>query len=63
MKYSALENYIDGSSSPAENAIEVISPVNGEQLSTVPVSGKADLDAAVAAAATAFPAWSQLTIR
>ncbi|HCK70063.1 MAG TPA: methylmalonate-semialdehyde dehydrogenase (CoA acylating) [Planctomycetaceae bacterium] len=63
MKYSALENYIGGSSSPAENAIEVISPVNGEQLSTVPVSGKADLDAAVAAAATAFPAWSQLTIR
>ena len=59
MKYSALENYIGGSSSPAENAIEVISPVNGEQLSTVPVSGKADLDAAVAAAVTAFPAWSR----
>jgi len=43
--------------------MEVISPLDGSVISTVPLSSKSDLDLAVAAAKAAFPAWSGLTLK
>jgi len=65
MKYSAIQNYVNGQfEKPAsERTMEVISPLNGALLSTVPMSGKKDLDAAVKAAKAAFPAWSKTPIK
>jgi malonate-semialdehyde dehydrogenase (acetylating)/methylmalonate-semialdehyde dehydrogenase len=65
MKYAPVQNYIAGvfTSSHAEHALEVISPVDGTALSAVPLSGLRDLEDAVAAARQAFPAWSVLPIK
>ncbi|MBV9986589.1 MAG: aldehyde dehydrogenase family protein, partial [Chitinophagaceae bacterium] len=65
MKYPAIQNFIDGrfvpSSSPRK--MEVISPVDGNLLSTVPMSSANDLNAAVEAAKAAFPVWSRMPIK
>jgi malonate-semialdehyde dehydrogenase (acetylating)/methylmalonate-semialdehyde dehydrogenase len=55
-----LENYVGGRWVPAEAATELLdvtNPANGEVLARVPLSGAADLDAAVSAAREALPAW------
>jgi malonate-semialdehyde dehydrogenase (acetylating)/methylmalonate-semialdehyde dehydrogenase len=55
-----LENYIAGRWTPAQAATEVLdvtNPATGETLARVPLSGAADLDAAVQAARDALPAW------
>ena len=55
-----LDNYIDGEWTPAQAAtgeLDVLNPANGEVLARVPLSGSADLDAAVRAAREALPAW------
>ncbi|MBQ0984705.1 gamma-aminobutyraldehyde dehydrogenase [Streptomyces sp. F63] len=39
----------------------VVNPVTGEAYATAPLSGPADVDAAMAAAAAAFPAWRDRT--
>ncbi len=55
-----LDNYIAGRWTPATAAtgiLDVTNPANGEVLARVPLSGAADLDAAVAAAREALPAW------
>ncbi|UUW91432.1 CoA-acylating methylmalonate-semialdehyde dehydrogenase [Pimelobacter simplex] len=44
-------------------AIPVFNPATGQQISTVHAATEADVDAAVAAAAAAFPAWSELSIQ
>ena len=65
MKYPATQNFINGqfvNSSSAET-LDVVSPVNGELLSTVPLSPEADLDAAVAAAKAAFKTWGTTPIK
>ena len=38
-------------------ALDVTNPATGEVLARVPLSGAADVDAAVAAARAAFPGW------
>lgn len=43
--------------------MDVISPVDGAPLSTVPMSSSKDLDTAVKAAKAAFPAWSRTPIK
>ena len=64
MKYAPLDNYINGSPvASASSPIQVTSPVNGEVLSSVPISTPEDLQAAASAAKTAFPAWASLTLR
>ncbi|MFD9088440.1 gamma-aminobutyraldehyde dehydrogenase [Streptomyces prasinus] len=40
---------------------EVVNPVTGEAYATAPLSGQADVDAAMAAAAEAFPGWRDTT--
>jgi malonate-semialdehyde dehydrogenase (acetylating)/methylmalonate-semialdehyde dehydrogenase len=55
-----LDNYIGGSWTPAHAAtgeLDVVNPATGEVLARVPLSGAADLDAAVAAARSALPDW------
>lgn len=65
MKYPAIQNFINGKFTPASAArtLNVVSPLDGNLLSTVPMSGKSDLDQAVQAAQAAFPAWSRTPIK
>lgn len=65
MKYSPVQNYINGKfvNASSERSLEVISPIDGELLSKVPMSTAADLDSAVKAAKAAFPAWSKTPIK
>ena len=65
MKYQAIQNYINGAFVSASTAktMDVISPLDGNLLSTVPMSNYADLDNAVKAAQAAFPAWSKTPIK
>jgi malonate-semialdehyde dehydrogenase (acetylating)/methylmalonate-semialdehyde dehydrogenase len=65
MKYPAIQNYINGKFVDASVArtMQVISPIDGTLLSTVPMSGAKDLDDAVKAAKAAFPAWSRTPIK
>jgi malonate-semialdehyde dehydrogenase (acetylating)/methylmalonate-semialdehyde dehydrogenase len=55
-----LDNYVGGSwtaAAHATGALDVSNPATGESLARVPLSGRGDLDAAVAAARAALPAW------
>ncbi|MFJ2116096.1 MULTISPECIES: gamma-aminobutyraldehyde dehydrogenase [unclassified Streptomyces] len=58
-----LRNYIDGEFRDAADGrtIEVVNPATGEVYATSPLSGQADVDAAMKAAAAAFPAWRDAT--
>ncbi|GGX97650.1 gamma-aminobutyraldehyde dehydrogenase [Streptomyces minutiscleroticus] len=58
-----LRNYIDGEFRDAADGrtTEVVNPATGEVYATAPLSGEADVDAAMAAAAAAFPAWRDAT--
>ena len=60
---SKVQMFIDGESRDAlDGRTEaVLAPASGEQIAEVPVGSAADVDAAVDAAAAAFPAWSQTT--
>lgn len=65
MKYSPIQNFINGSfvNASTTKTLDVISPVDGNHLSTVPMSSSKDLDDAVKAAKAAFPAWSKTPIK
>ena len=65
MKYQAVKNYINGNFVIASTAktVEVISPLDGTLLSTVPMSDNTDLNHAVTAAKKAFPGWSKTPIK
>src|SRR3990172_4118440 len=64
MKYQALGNFIGGQTVQSGNEnLDVISPLDGSIISTVPLSKKTDLDLAVEAAQKAFPAWSAMPIK
>jgi aminobutyraldehyde dehydrogenase len=58
-----VQMFIDGESRPAIDGktVAVIAPATGEQIAEVPAGSAADVDAAVAAAEAAFPAWSLTT--
>ena len=65
MKYPPVQNYINGAfvNASSSRKLDVISPVDGNQLSTVPMSTAKDLDEAVTAAKAAFPIWSKFPIK
>lgn len=65
MKYVAVQNYIDGKfiNTASTKKLDVISPIDGNLLSTVPMSTSADLDKAVEAAKAAFLSWSKTPIK
>src|SRR5579859_8192891 len=54
-----LQNYVSGAwrASAGTEFVEVVNPATAEVLTRTPLSTKADVDAAVQAAAAAFPAW------
>ncbi|MFG2297238.1 gamma-aminobutyraldehyde dehydrogenase [Streptomyces sp. NPDC048603] len=58
-----LRNYIGGEFKDAADGrtTEVVNPATGEVYATAPLSGQADVDAAMAAAAAAFPGWRDTT--
>ncbi|MGI5348517.1 gamma-aminobutyraldehyde dehydrogenase [Streptomyces sp. CA-250714] len=58
-----LRNYIDGEFRDAADGrtTKVVNPATGEAYATAPLSGAADVDAAMAAAEAAFPAWRDAT--
>lgn len=53
-------HYIDGARVASDSTFESISPIDGSVLAHVARGGQAEVDAAVAAAAAAFPAWRDL---
>jgi malonate-semialdehyde dehydrogenase (acetylating)/methylmalonate-semialdehyde dehydrogenase len=60
-----LDNYVGGAWTPAtaaSDALHVANPATGEVLARVPLSGRADLDAAVAAARAALPVWREFNV-
>lgn len=64
MKYPAIRNYIGGAFAAADlPGLDVFDPSAGVVISRVPMSGVRELDAAVAVAKRAFPAWSGLPIK
>lgn len=65
MKYQPVQNFINGRfvNSLSTDKLPVISPVDGNHLSDVPLSNTDDLDDAVRAAREAFPAWSKMPIK
>ncbi len=56
---SDLQNYVNGAWRRATTAeyVEVTNPATAEVLARTPLSTSADVDAAVQAAADAFPSW------
>ncbi len=64
LKYPEVKNYIAGKFTNGTNkSLEVLSPLTGKVISTVPLSSAKQLDEAVKAAQTAFPAWSVTPIK
>ena len=53
-------HFIDGRRVPSKASFEVVSPIDGSHLADVAAGGAAEVDAAVAAARRAFPAWAEL---
>ncbi|MDH6578871.1 gamma-aminobutyraldehyde dehydrogenase [Kitasatospora sp. MAP5-34] len=58
-----LRNYINGEFVDAADGrtLEIVDPTTGQAYATSPLSGSADVDAAMASAATAFPIWRDST--
>ncbi|HEU4649549.1 MAG TPA: CoA-acylating methylmalonate-semialdehyde dehydrogenase [Gemmatimonadales bacterium] len=63
-KYPTVANYIGGQFVAAERELlDIHDPSTGKVISRVPLSTSTELDAAVAAAARAFPEWSSRPIK
>ncbi|MFC5703741.1 CoA-acylating methylmalonate-semialdehyde dehydrogenase [Cohnella faecalis] len=62
--FNEVQNYIGGvwASQQSENRIDVFNPATGDRLTTVPLSSKSELDAAVEAASAAFGMWSMTPV-
>lgn len=60
-----VKNFVDGNFRDSEDSsrMEVVSPLDGQVISSVPLSSGADLHRAVEAARAAYPAWSGLTLK
>jgi malonate-semialdehyde dehydrogenase (acetylating)/methylmalonate-semialdehyde dehydrogenase len=65
MKYNPIQNFIGGKfvAPQTQKTMEVISPLDGTLLSSVPISSAKELDDAVKAALDAFPVWSKTPIK
>ena len=65
MKYPAIQNYINGNFVTQETTaiMEVISPLDGNLLSTVPLSSASDLNTTETTEKKAFKSWSVTPIK
>ena len=64
-KYPSVRNFIGGRFIPgeAQASLDVVNPSDGSLLSRVPLSSSPDVDTAVRAAESAFPAWAATPIK
>ncbi len=63
-KQPEVKNYINGKfERNGQPSMDVISPLDGSVISTLPLSTYIELDVAVKAAKEAYPAWSSMTIK
>ena len=61
---SEVKNYIDGKfERNGQKTMDVLSPLDGSKISSIPLSTTQDVDAAVQAAKNAFPEWSGMTFK
>ncbi len=59
-----VQNFINGQfDRNGQPSMDVLSPVDGSVISTIPMSGKEEVDSAVQAARAAFPSWSDMTLK
>lgn len=59
-----VKNFINGAfDRNGQQEMNVVSPIDGSVISTLPLSSNSDVDKAVQAAKKAFPAWSALTLK
>jgi malonate-semialdehyde dehydrogenase (acetylating)/methylmalonate-semialdehyde dehydrogenase len=65
LKYPVVRNYVAGQfeGDQSSRTLDVESPLTGQVISTLPLSGTAELDRAVQAAKAAYPAWSATPIK
>ena len=65
MKYERVRNFYNGAfaDSASGDDLDVVSPIDGNLLSTVPMSTTDELDRAVQSAKNAFDGWSKLPIK
>jgi malonate-semialdehyde dehydrogenase (acetylating)/methylmalonate-semialdehyde dehydrogenase len=64
MKFPDVKNFVAGHFVKNSQAtMDIFCPLDGNTISTAPISDKKDLDLAVEAATNAFPAWSKMTIK
>jgi malonate-semialdehyde dehydrogenase (acetylating) / methylmalonate-semialdehyde dehydrogenase len=65
MRYPPIQNFVAGKfvSATSSKTISVVSPIDGQLLSTVPLSSADDLNNAVNAANAAFASWSRTPIK
>ena len=65
MKYEKVKNYYNGSfhESSASESLDIVSPVDGNLLSSVPMSTVDELNKAVESAKNAFESWSKTPIK
>ncbi len=62
--YPDVKNFINGTfDGNGQHVLDVMSPLTGEVISNVPLSGASALQTAVEAAKSAFPDWSGLTLK
>lgn len=62
--YPQVQNFIGGAFvSDSLKRLDVENPRYGKVISSMPLSGKSELDAAVLAAKAAFPAWSSMPVK
>ena len=60
----ALQNFVNGKfvDSKSGKTTELVNPATGKVFATAPNSNEADVDAALKAAAAAFPGWRDLSL-
>src|SRR5829696_5618956 len=65
MRYPPIQNFVGGQfvSAASSRTLNVVSPIDGQLLSTVPLSSADDLNHAVTNANTAFANWSRTPIK
>ena len=65
MKYEIVKNYYDGKfvKSSSDESLNVVSPIDGNLLSSVPMSTIDELNKAVESAKNAFESWSKTPIK
>ena len=61
--HPAARNYVNGAFTDGKEWQEVVSPLDGSILSKVHLSGKSEVDEAVAAASAAFDSWSATPVK